>query len=101
MAAGGEGEGKEGKKGRGAAAGYLRPPAATAMEGSPCGRQEPRRCGPAPSGHRLPPAATAHRAPGTHRAAAAAHVTSGPARPAPRREGARGWMAEGSCCVCC
>lgn len=47
----------KGGKGRGDAAGYLRPPAATAIEGEPMSqRQEPRRCGPAPSRRPPPPA---------------------------------------------
>lgn len=66
--------------------------------GSPCGRQEPRRCGPAPSGRRLPPAATAHRAPGTHRAPPPA---SRPVRPGPLPAGREpGGNGCGGDCVC-
>lgn len=62
--------GREGR-GRGDAVGYLRPPAATAMEGEPMSRrQEPRRCRPGPL-----PAATAS-------CPATAHLAS---RQAPRR----------------
>lgn len=75
-------------KGRGDAAGYLRPPAAAAIEGEPMSRrQEPRRGSPAPSRRPPPPAPLP---PPTWPRTAAAPVAPSGGRRGGQRRGGRG-----------